>query len=38
LPDYLKNTLPFYVVWSMPQPATAAEAARIEERNIANGT
>lgn len=37
VPYYLKNTLPFYLVWFMPQPATAAEAARIEERNIARG-
>jgi imidazolonepropionase-like amidohydrolase len=37
VPYYLKNTLPFYLVWSMPQPATAEEATRIEERNIANG-
>ena len=37
VPYYLKNTLPFYMIWFMPQPATAAEAARIEERNIARG-
>ncbi len=37
VPYYLRNTLPFYLIWFMPQPATAAEAARVEERNIARG-
>jgi imidazolonepropionase-like amidohydrolase len=37
IPYYLKNTLPFYLIWFMPQPATAEEAVRIEERNIARG-
>jgi imidazolonepropionase-like amidohydrolase len=37
IPFYLRETLPRYILWLMPQPATPAEAARIEERNIAQG-
>jgi imidazolonepropionase-like amidohydrolase len=37
IPYYLKNTLPSYILRLLPQPATPAEAARIEERNIADG-
>jgi imidazolonepropionase-like amidohydrolase len=37
VPYYLKNTLPLYLIWFIPQPATAAEAARVEQRNIARG-
>ncbi len=37
VPYYIKETSPFYVTWLMPQPATPAEAAAIEERNIARG-
>jgi imidazolonepropionase-like amidohydrolase len=37
IPYYLKNSLPAYMLWFMPQPATPEEAARVEERNIARG-
>lgn len=37
VPHYLKNTLPFYVLWLMPQPSTPAEASGIEKQNIARG-
>jgi imidazolonepropionase-like amidohydrolase len=37
IPFYLRETLPGYVLHFMPQPATPAEAAGIEERNIARG-
>jgi imidazolonepropionase-like amidohydrolase len=37
IPFYLRETLPGYLLHFMPQPATPAEAARIEERNIAQG-
>jgi len=37
IPYYLKNTLPWFLLRLMPQPATPAEAARDEERNIADG-
>ncbi len=37
IPYYLRGTLPFFLLWSMPQPATPAEAARVEERNIREG-
>jgi imidazolonepropionase-like amidohydrolase len=36
-PFYLKDTLPLYILKLLPQPATPAEAARIEERNILQG-
>ena len=37
IPYYLKNTLPFYILWLMPQPATPAEAATDTELNMARG-
>jgi len=37
IPFYLRETLPKYLLHFMPQPATPAEAASIEERNIAHG-
>jgi imidazolonepropionase-like amidohydrolase len=37
IPYYLKNTLPWWLLKLMPQPATPEEAARIEQRNIADG-
>jgi imidazolonepropionase-like amidohydrolase len=37
IPYYLKNTLPFFILWLLPQPATPEAAARIEEHNIAQG-
>jgi imidazolonepropionase-like amidohydrolase len=37
IPFYLRETLPGYALHFMPQPATPAEAARTEERNIARG-
>jgi imidazolonepropionase-like amidohydrolase len=37
IPFYLRETLPGYLLHFMPQPETPAEAARIEERNIAHG-
>jgi imidazolonepropionase-like amidohydrolase len=37
IPYYLKNTLPWFLLKLMPQPATPEEAARVERRNIANG-
>ena len=33
----MRNSLPAYMLWFMPQPATPEEAARTEERNIARG-
>ena len=37
IPYYLKGSVPAFVLWMLPQPATPAEAARLEERNIAQG-
>ncbi len=37
IPFYLKDTLPWFILKLMPQPASPAEAARDEERNIADG-
>jgi imidazolonepropionase-like amidohydrolase len=37
IPYYLKNTMPSYLLWLMPQPETPAEAARSVESNIARG-
>jgi imidazolonepropionase-like amidohydrolase len=37
IPYYLKDTLPSYILRLLPQPATPAAAAKIEERNIAEG-
>jgi imidazolonepropionase-like amidohydrolase len=37
IPYYLRNTLPRWMLWFMPQPATPAESAKVEERNIENG-
>jgi len=38
VPYYLKSTLPFWMIWLMPQPESAAEGARVAERNFAIGT
>ena len=37
IPYYLKSTLPPYVTWFMPQPASPDEAARAVEWNLAHG-
>ena len=37
IPYYLKDTLPWFILKLLPQPATPKEAAEVEERNIANG-
>lgn len=37
IPYYLRETTPALIQWLMPQPATAAEAERVVERNIARG-
>jgi imidazolonepropionase-like amidohydrolase len=37
IPFYLRESLPRYVLHFMPQPATPAAAARVAERNIAQG-
>ncbi len=37
IPFYLKSTLPWFLLKLMPQPATPGEAAKVEERNIAEG-
>src|SRR5271170_874050 len=37
IPYYLKDTLPWFILKLMPQPATPDEAAKDEERNIAEG-
>jgi imidazolonepropionase-like amidohydrolase len=37
VPYYLKNTLPSYVIWFMPQPETPEEAVTSEERNFEYG-
>src|SRR5208337_2544693 len=37
IPYYLKNSLPFFILWLLPQPATPEAAVRIEERNITQG-
>ena len=37
IPYYLKDTLPWFILKLLPQPATPEEAAKIEERNIAEG-
>jgi imidazolonepropionase-like amidohydrolase len=37
IPYYL-GSIPFYIRWLIPQPATPAEAARIEDRNISYGS
>ena len=37
IPYYLKDTLPWFILKLMPQPATPEEAAKIEERNIGEG-
>jgi imidazolonepropionase-like amidohydrolase len=37
IPYYLKDTLPRWMLWFMPQPATPAESAKVEEQNIENG-
>ena len=37
IPYYLKDTLPWFILKMLPQPATPEEAAKIEERNIAEG-
>ncbi len=37
VPYYLKQSVPFYLIWLMPQPESPAAAARLEEQNIAEG-
>jgi imidazolonepropionase-like amidohydrolase len=37
IPYYLKDTLPWFILKMLPQPATPDEAAKVEERNIAEG-
>lgn len=37
IPYYLLDTLPKFILRFMPQPATPAEAAKIEETNISQG-
>ncbi len=37
IPFYLKGTRPWFILKLMPQPATPGEAAKVEERNIAEG-
>jgi imidazolonepropionase-like amidohydrolase len=37
IPFYLKNTLPWFILKLMPQPATPEEAAKDEELNIGEG-
>ena len=37
IPYYLRDTLPKWMLYLMPQPATPAEAAKVEETNISNG-
>jgi len=38
IPYYLRNSLPRYILWFMPTPATPAAAARVAERNFRTGT
>jgi len=37
IPFYLRESLPLPVLWLLPQPSTAEEAARAVERNISQG-
>ena len=37
IPYYLRDTLPKWMLYLMPQPKTPGAAARIEQRNIAEG-
>lgn len=37
IPYYLKNDVPFYILWMMPQPETPLEAVRSMERNRSRG-
>lgn len=37
VPYYVKNSLPFYLLWFIPQPSTPTEAAGIEAHNIDRG-
>jgi imidazolonepropionase-like amidohydrolase len=37
IPYYIRNSVPFFVLWFMPQPESPQEAAEVEERNIARG-
>ena len=37
IPYYLKNTLPWFILKMLPQPGNPEEAAKVEERNIADG-
>jgi len=37
IPYYLRDSLPRWLLWFLPQPATPAAAAKDEERNIAAG-
>lgn len=38
IPYYLRETVPVFIRWLMPQPETEAEAERAVERNIARGS
>ena len=37
IPFYLRDTLPKWLIFLMPQPNSPEEAAKVERRNIANG-
>ncbi|MBA3916308.1 MAG: hypothetical protein H0X25_21175 [Acidobacteriales bacterium] len=37
IPYYIRDELPFYVLWMIPQPRTPEEATGIERRNIERG-
>jgi imidazolonepropionase-like amidohydrolase len=37
IPYYLRDTLPRWMLWLMPQPTSAEESAKVEKRNIENG-
>jgi imidazolonepropionase-like amidohydrolase len=37
IPYYLREQLPFFLRWLLPQPSTPQQAARIVERNIQRG-
>ncbi len=37
IPYYLREQLPFFLLWLMPQPSTPQQAARVVEENIERG-
>jgi imidazolonepropionase-like amidohydrolase len=37
IPYYLRDTLPAWLLWFLPQPRTPADAADVERRNIQDG-